>query len=187
MNYSNMMITHGIPSYVHLRYYYSGIWWDIMGIFWNLSSKHGWNGDIMEYIWMNLMVETWRKWPSIRQCVQMDCNGRYLYIYIENHLKNMNFHGLSSSSLDLQMVKGWEYKLGVWFVEFYHASALILHSCPMIYKLDILGWFFRLFLTVTQWHSCAGPSKNTCRRANKRQNTRVDQGRARQRGKGTWF
>jgi hypothetical protein len=36
-------------------------------------------GDIMEYIWMNLMVDTWRKLPSIRQCVQMECNGRYLY------------------------------------------------------------------------------------------------------------
>jgi hypothetical protein len=109
-------------------------------------------------------------------------------IYIENHLKkNMNFHGLSSSSWDLQMVKGWEYKLGVRFIEFYHASAFIIHSCPMIYKLDILGWYFSLLLTMTQWHSCAGPSKNTCRRANKRQNTRVDQGRARQRGKGTWF
>jgi hypothetical protein len=99
----------------------------------------------------------------------------------------MNFHGLSSSSWDLQMVKGWEYKLGVRFIEFYHASAFIIHSCPMIYKLDILGWYFSLLLTMTQWHSCAGPSKNTCRRANKRQNTRVDQGRARQRGKGTWF
>ena len=43
------------------------------------------------------------KLPSIRQSVQMDCNGRYLY---RKSSKNMNFHGLSSSSLDLQMVKG---------------------------------------------------------------------------------
>ena len=40
-----MMITHGISSYFHLRYDY----WYMMGY-----------GDIMEYIWMNFMVETWR-------------------------------------------------------------------------------------------------------------------------------
>ena len=121
----NMMITHGISSYFHLRYDY----WYMMGY-----------GDIMEYIWMNFMVETWRTWPSIRQCVQIDCNGRYLY---RKSSKNMNFHGLSSSSLDLQMVKGWEYyKLGVWFIEFYHASVVQWYTSWISWD-DILDYFWQ--------------------------------------------